>query len=99
VRRADGRGPRPSTPVVDDALWDATLTLTTTLREVLPGRERVRIERLDGRSHQVRDDPTVSIVGAPGELLLFLAGRTDVADVTLSGSAADVAALREQLVV
>lgn len=98
VRRANGHEPRPTAPAMDDALWDATLELTS-LRELLPGREHVRIVRPDGRSHQVSPTTTVSVTGSPGEVLLFLAGRIDAADVKVLGAGDDIAELRTHLVV
>lgn len=98
IRRANGHEPRPTAPATDDALWDATLELTS-LRELLPGREHVRIVRPDGRSHQVSPTTTVSVIGPPGEVLLLLAGRTDAAHAQVVGAADDVAELRMRLVV
>jgi hypothetical protein len=38
-------------------------------------------------------EPTVRVYGPPGELLLFITGRIDAAQVTVDANAADLAAL------
>lgn len=98
VRRASGDEPRVSTVDTDEALWQAGLTLTR-FREFLPGRTGVLLMLPDGRSHALGPEPTVSVQGAPGELLLFLAGRTSAARVQLDGDADAISALHDHLVV
>jgi hypothetical protein len=41
-----------------------------------------------------RGDPSVTITGRPGEITLYLSGRRDAAEVTVSGDAAAIDALR-----
>jgi uncharacterized protein (TIGR03085 family) len=98
VRRAAGLPPRASSIPEDEALWDAGRALTR-MRELLPGRDIVELVLPDGRTHAIGAEPTVRVQGAPGELLLYLAGRTAVADVTVTGPADDLRALRDRLTV
>lgn len=95
VRRANGRGPRALAPELDAALW----------RNVRRGG-RFLSRRLDACGLEVDwvgtrervvvrpDAPMAAISGSPGELLLFLFGRTAAARVEVSGSAQAVAAVR-----
>lgn len=98
VRRANGLGPRASTADEDDALWNAGLELTS-LRELLPGRDLVELVLPDGRSHQIGPTATVRVQGRPGELLLFLAGRTGAAVVEVTGDPHDIQTLHGHLMV
>jgi uncharacterized protein (TIGR03085 family) len=95
VRRANGRGPRTNERAMDEALW----------RSVSQGRRflarRLRGAGLElqwaGTAHSVRarrGDPTARLVGLPGELLLYLFGRNDVARVEVLGPAAAREAVR-----
>ncbi len=95
VRRANGRGPRTHEPAMDEALW----------RNVRRGRwllaRRLRGAGLElrwaGTARTVRarrGQPTACLTGAPGELLLYLFGRQDAAQVEVSGPAAAVEAVR-----
>jgi uncharacterized protein (TIGR03085 family) len=95
VRRANGLGPRSNGPDLDAALWRnvrrAAWFLSRRLRgaglelEWVGTYERVRARR---------GEPTVRLVGPPGELLLFLFGRSGVAEVEVAGEPAAVAAVR-----
>jgi uncharacterized protein (TIGR03085 family) len=98
VRRANGLGPRMSSAAEDDALWRAGLALTA-LRELLPGRDHVELILPDGRSHRIGLTSTVQVKGRPGELLLFLAGRTEAAAVEVTGDPEDIRALHGHLTV
>jgi uncharacterized protein (TIGR03085 family) len=84
VRRANGLAPRAPSADVDDALWYAALQLTG-FAEFLPERDGLEVVVPDGRSHRVGTTARVRLEGPPGELLLFLAGRTTAAHVTLAG--------------
>jgi uncharacterized protein (TIGR03085 family) len=95
VRRANGRGPRTNEPAMDEALW----------ANVRRGRwflaRRLRGAGLElhwaGTARTVRarrGEPTARIAGPPGELLLYLFGRPDAAQVEVSGPAAAVKAVR-----
>ena len=94
VRRANGLGPRPSNYALDEVLWRgvgaagkvAGLRLDDVgLDAVLP----------DGRRRSVKAGrPLVEVRGAAGEVLLFVTGRGDVAQVELAGPADAVARVR-----
>jgi uncharacterized protein (TIGR03085 family) len=95
VRRANELGPRTLTHDLEAALWRnavrACRYLGRRLREV-----GLEIEWAGtGEPHTVRrGEPTARLSGAPGELLLYLFGRHDAAEVEVSGPAAAVAAVR-----
>src|SRR5262249_51039015 len=93
VRRANGRGPRANDPAMDEALW----------RNVRRGRwflaRRLRGAGLElqwagtGKTVRARrGEPAARIAGAPGELLLYLFGRQQAAQVEVSGPAEAVEA-------
>jgi uncharacterized protein (TIGR03085 family) len=95
VRRANGFEPRTNPSAEDTALF----------RNVARGRwflsRRLRGAGLElvwvGTDHVVttrRGQPTVRLVGLPGELLLFLFGRRDVAEVEITGPSVAIEALR-----
>jgi uncharacterized protein (TIGR03085 family) len=95
VRRANGRGPRANEPALDEALW----------RNVRRGRwllaRRLRGAGLElhwaGTAKSVRarrGEPVACIAGPPGELLLYLFGRQQAAQVEVSGPDAAVEAVR-----
>ncbi|HEY2814858.1 MAG TPA: TIGR03085 family metal-binding protein [Acidimicrobiales bacterium] len=96
VRRANDLGPRSNAPGLDAALWRnvarAPWLLARRLRGVGLELEWAGTnERVQAR----RGKPTARLVGAPGELLLFLFGRRTVAQVELDGESAAVFAVRE----
>lgn len=93
LRRANSRAPRGGSAEVDEALWHAGLALIG-YPEFLPGRDGIEVATTDGRAHVLGRNPTVRIQGRPGELLLFLAGRTGAAEVTIVGDESDLAALQ-----
>ncbi len=88
VRRADGRGPRTHEPAMDEALWRnvgrAPWFLTRRLRGA--GLE-LEWAGTDETVRARRGEPTARIAGPPGELLLYLFGRRDAADVEVDGPA------------
>jgi len=86
VRRAHGLGPRNNPPALDAALFDniarASWFLSRRLRGVgldivWTGTDRVIRAR--------QEQPTARLLGPPGELLLFLFGRRDAAQVEMAG--------------
>ncbi len=95
VRRANGHGPRRAAPDLDAALWRNVARTPWLLARRLRGvglelewagtNERVRARR---------GEPTVRLVGPPGELLLYLFGRRAVAQVEVAGEPAAVATVR-----
>ncbi len=96
VRRANGLGPRDSLgPDLEEALWHNARRGGRFLARRLGGvglelRNTVTDERFVAR----RGTPTAALEGAPGELLLFLFGRTGAACVGVSGPPDAVAAVR-----
>jgi uncharacterized protein (TIGR03085 family) len=95
ARRANGRGPRTNEPALDEALW------RNVGRSAWFLARRVRGAGLElqwtGTARTVRarrGRPAVRITGPPGELLVYLFGRQDAAQVELSGPDAAVEAVR-----
>jgi uncharacterized protein (TIGR03085 family) len=88
VRRANGRGPRTNSPEMDVALWHNVSRARWFLTRRLRGAG-LELEWA-GTANIVRarrGEPTVRIVGLPGELLLYLFGRQGSAQVELIGPA------------
>jgi uncharacterized protein (TIGR03085 family) len=86
VRRANGYGPRTNTPAEDAALFRNV----TGARRLLSRRVRgIGLDLAWAGTDEVtsarRGQPTVRVTGLPGELLLFLFGRRDAADVEITG--------------
>jgi uncharacterized protein (TIGR03085 family) len=95
VRRANGMGPRANSPTLDEALWHNVTSgaRVLTLRLRGPGLDLARAGT--ATVHRARSgDPVVTVSGAPGELLLYLFGRREVAAVELSGPADAVETVR-----
>jgi uncharacterized protein (TIGR03085 family) len=85
LRRPRGDEPRPSDPAVDDLLWRVLAMGSRIAGMRLRGTALV-LETPDGRSRAVgRGKETVTIQGAPGEIVLFLSGRKSAARVDLTG--------------
>ena len=93
LRRANAMGPRPGSAEMNEALWGAGL-LITGFPEFLPGRAGIEVALSDGRTHRLGDTARVRVEGTPGEVLLFLAGRGAVAQVSVTGEQRHVQALR-----
>lgn len=95
VRRANGGMPRSCGWELDEILWRgvgaAGKVAGLRLDEV--GLDAVTT---DGRQRTVKAGrAAVEVVGDPGEVLLFVTGRADVAQVELRGPAASVAKVRD----
>ncbi|MET9861375.1 TIGR03085 family metal-binding protein [Streptomyces smyrnaeus] len=95
VRRAQPDwSPRELDPVFEDALWRR---LETAAR--MYGRKSpvgLVLRRPDGQTAVAkRGAPVVTAVGAPSELLLFVSGRQEHADVELDGDKDAVARLHQ----
>lgn len=95
VRRArPGWTPRELDPVFSDALWSR---LERTAR--LVGRKApvgLVLRRPDGQTAVAhRGAPVVTVTGEPAELLMYVYGRQEVADVELDGDKAAIATLHE----
>ena len=90
VRRGDGRtGPRPVDEVgdIEAALWSTT---RKGARFAVRGLKGIGVDLVDPDGdtiHARTGDDVVSIIGRPGEIVLYLAGRRSAADVRLEGSA------------
>jgi uncharacterized protein (TIGR03085 family) len=95
VRRANGMGSRSNPPDEDAALFRNVRRARWLLARRLRG---VGLERAGAGTDTVitarRGDPTARLRGLPGELLLFLFGRCDAADVELTGPRQAVDAVR-----
>lgn len=104
VHRADVRRATPgweddpgqgTTAAVDAALWSSLRSMGKLLARKLPGP--VVAATPDGRRASLRPgggEPVV-ITGAPLEVVLFLFGRQEVAQVELTGPAERVSAVRQ----
>ncbi|MGQ0830313.1 MAG: TIGR03085 family metal-binding protein [Microthrixaceae bacterium] len=93
VRRANGLGPRMDRDDLQDRVWGLSRQgARLMLRKVK--HTAVRLERPDGQHVTVGSGPEVTLAGAPVELLLFLQGRKDAAQVELTGPPDAIAALR-----
>jgi uncharacterized protein (TIGR03085 family) len=95
VRRANGSAPRVNSPAEDAALFRNVSRAPWFLSRRLRG---VGLElEWAGTSEIVtarRGQPVVRVRGLPGELLLYLFGRRDAADVEIIGSADAIAVVR-----
>jgi uncharacterized protein (TIGR03085 family) len=95
VRRADGRGPRTHGHAMDEALWRNVGRAPWFLSRRLRG---AGLElQWAGTAETVRarrGEPTARITGPPGELLLYLFGRQDAAQVDVGGPIRAVEAVR-----
>jgi len=94
VRRAvDGWRPRQLDPADDGALWKATRARAGML--LRRSKVGVELRTPDGRSAPgVKGTPSVTLVGTPGELLMYLHGRKDQAMVEIEGDADTVEVFR-----
>ena len=95
VRRANGSAPRTNSPAEDAALFCNLAGARWFLSRRLRG---VGLELVWAGTDQVirprRGRPTARLRGLPGELLLFLFGRRNAAEVEITGSPEAIAALR-----
>ncbi len=95
VRRANGGAPRVFEPAMDQALWDN-----------VKGGARLLCRRLRGCGLELhhastqesfcarRGEDPVKVTGEPGELLLYVFGRQQVADIQLDGPPSSLDVLR-----
>jgi uncharacterized protein (TIGR03085 family) len=96
VRRANGQGPRPVDAELDAALWTQLRRLAPAmlflkarglpLELVAPGHGSVAGRGSGGRAR---------LAGTPSELVLYVYGRKDEADVELTGDPEAVAAVQQ----
>jgi uncharacterized protein (TIGR03085 family) len=95
LRRANGRGPRPLGRGMDEALWRNVGRAPWLLARRLRGAGLELQRAGTGRAVRARrGEPTARIAGPPGELLLYLFGRTGAAQVQVSGPGAAADAVR-----
>jgi len=95
VRRANGLGPRANEHAMDQALWRNVSLGSWYLARRLRGASLEL--QWAGTARTVRARPgkrATRIAGPPGELLLYLFGRKDAAQVEVSGPASAVEAVR-----
>jgi uncharacterized protein (TIGR03085 family) len=87
VRRANAMAPRPLDSQLNDALWRNVRRGSRYLGRRLRATG-LEIERTDTgeRFRARRGEPTARLSGPPGELLLFLFGRSSAARVDVTGS-------------
>lgn len=87
VRRPAGLDPRTDRPDLDDDLWELLgRAAGLMVRKAGVSDVRVVLQRPDGRQHAAgKGRDTVTISGAPGELVLELYGRQSVAQVAYDG--------------
>jgi uncharacterized protein (TIGR03085 family) len=95
VRRANGFGPRATSPAQDAALF----ANVTRARRFLSRRMRDAGLELEwtGTGEVIRarrGRPTAHVRGLPGELLLFLFGRGEAAEVEISGPGEAIGAVQ-----
>jgi uncharacterized protein (TIGR03085 family) len=90
VRRANGRPPRTDIDDLDDAIW-SMLRRGSRLQLRKVRGVGVVLARPDGDEVTAKragdGEATVRMTGRPGELLLYLNGRKEVAEVALDGPA------------
>jgi uncharacterized protein (TIGR03085 family) len=95
VRRANGFGPRANPPAEDAALFRNVALAPWLVARRLRG---AGLDLVWAGTDQVirarRGQPAARVHGRPGELLLFLFGRRNVADVEITGSPAAIEALQ-----
>jgi uncharacterized protein (TIGR03085 family) len=95
LRRANGRGPRELGQAMDEVLWRNVSRAPWLLARRLRGAGLELQWAGTGRTVRARrGEPTARIAGPPGELLLYLFGRTGVAQVQVSGPGAAADAVR-----
>jgi uncharacterized protein (TIGR03085 family) len=95
VRRANGFGPRTNAPAMEAALFRNVTRARWFLSRRLRGAGLdLAWAGTDKVIRARRGQPTARVSGLPGELLLFLFGRRDAADVEIIGSSEAVETLQ-----
>ncbi len=98
ARRGVDTTPRPADEIaeLEAALWTMLHRTHRFITMKVKGvhLDLVNSEHLDDTIHCGHGDETVQIIGRPGEIILYLLGRTDAAHVDLVGSDAAIAILR-----
>jgi uncharacterized protein (TIGR03085 family) len=93
VRRAAGEPPRADRPDLDAALWTLVRRTSWALLRKVKGTGVALAAPEHGEVPARGAGPSVRVVGAPQELVLFLFGRRTVAQVDIAGPDAARAAL------
>ena len=95
VRRAQpGWEPRPADPVLDDHLWRRLRSTARLVMRKVPAE--VTVVRPDGKTLLItKGGKRARVHGPVSELVLWVFGRTDVAQVRFTGEADAVSALTE----
>ena len=94
VRRANGEGPRPPDAEIDEILWASLKPSSFMAKRKIKGAGLL-LKTHDGRERLVKQaDPFVVITGAPGELVLFMSGRQEAADVHYEGTPEAIATVK-----
>jgi uncharacterized protein (TIGR03085 family) len=94
VRRANGLPRRPDRPDLEALAWSAVgLTGRRVARKIRPFGLEVRTPA--GLSRRFGRAPQTVMIGEPTELLLYLSGRREAAEVDLEGGPEAIAALQE----
>ncbi len=95
VRRANGGQPRALDLAMNDALWANVRGSAWYLARRFRGAGLTLRNTVSGAETRVRGgQPSVRVTGDPGELLLFLFGRDNIAEVTFDGAPTAVALVR-----
>jgi uncharacterized protein (TIGR03085 family) len=99
VRRAEADWePRDIAPGLSDLLWRRLKSSRLFLRKAPVGVELARDSGNDAGPYRVtvrNARPTVTVIGSPAELTMWVTGRTSAANVTFDGTDQAVAALRD----
>jgi uncharacterized protein (TIGR03085 family) len=91
LRRPRGDGPRPANRELDDVFW-RWLGLMGRINARRVKGAGLALRTPDGRERAFSDrEPRVTLVGEPGELVLFLTGRKEPAVVECDGPSEAVA--------
>lgn len=94
VRRANGRARRADRPDLDAMAWRAVGFAGRRVgRQLRP--HGLSMLCPDGRTRHIGPAGGATLRGEPTELLLYLSGRRDAAEVTVDGAADAVAALQQ----
>ena len=97
VRRGAGLPARPMSPAFEAALWQAGRCVAQ-VPEFRVGRAGIELDAGAGRRLLIGDTaPRIRVSGPPGELLLYLVGRGDAAEVTLTGDSSAIRSVEPSL--
>ncbi len=96
LRRANGEGPRPTDPALDDVIWSGLAFAGKMSARAVKDAGLELIDPVGHRRRTIRKGaPTVTISGSAGELTLFLSGRKDAAIVQFDGDPEAIARVRD----